>query len=376
MGHINRVLEPLAFLAVPTLQPEIDRVLAICQRWYRRRVLHLLPGFSSHYTKGRLNRLSPPFLALAAYPDFQNFVISAVARSPDPSLEATILLRHLSDRRARMAENVISNAHRYLEPLLRLGADPNKKDIIRRDRYSRDFCKGAINFESAFGRFLKVAVQTYSHHMETPLGRTEAVVKSFMSTEPNLDERTSIGVKICMRRNGTCPKPLVNDPDYFEVYSTYRNTSDDIGDDDVCFILSVNLAFLLDVLGKRTRKFLGQNTSVSTSIHPGFPTSQVQPHAQVRFVLLINGKIRKRYRLIYENAYPGLVDIIGQWLQDNNSGPVSSSMYRMAENVLSDISRNVWYQEVDSILSILAKEQCGYIKVSNTEFEDLAKIVE
>ena len=378
MGHINRALEPLSCLAVPKLQPEIDRVLAICQRWYRRRVLRLLPGLPSWSPKGRPDRLSPPFLVLAAYPKFRDFVISAIARSPDPSLEATILLRHLSDRRARISENVISNVYCYLRPLLRLGADPNKKDIIRHDRYSRELCRGAINFDSAFGRFLNVAVQRYNHHWETPLSVVEAVVRSFMSTEPNLDDRTSIGVKICTRRNGTRGTrhtPMANDPDYFEVISNIPNLSDNIWD-HVCFILSVNLAFLLDVLNKRTRKFFGQNTSVSTSINPSFPTSQVQPHAQVRFVLLMNGYTRKRYRLVDENVYPDLVRIIEQWLQGNNSEPVFSSIDRVVENVLSEISDNTRYQEVDSMLPFLAEEQCGYTKVSNTELADLVKIVE
>ena len=378
MGHINRALEPLSRLAAPTLRPKIDRVLAICQRWYRHRVLRLISGFSSRSSKGRPDRLSPPFLALAAYSNFRDFVISAVAGSPDPSQEATILLRHLSDRRTRMPENIISNAHCYLGPLLRLGADPNKKDIIRRDINSKELSRGAITFDSAFGRFLNVAVRTYHGNVETPLSSVEAVVRSFMSTEPNLDDRTSIGVKIGTRRNGTHgtrQQPRANDPDYFEMYSSASDLSDDIVD-NVCFILSINLAFLLDVLDNRTRKFFGQNTSVSTSINPSFPTSHVQPYAQVRFVLLMNGYERKRYRLVDEDVYPDWVHIIQQWLRGNNSEPVFSSMDQMVENVLSDISDNTRYQEVDSILSLLAEEQCGYTKISNTEVADLANVVE
>jgi hypothetical protein len=116
-NSVYNALQPMTRIIDRGLQRQVHDLLQVCCRWLECGYLSSTgPGFY----KGA------HFLAVAAYPEFKDFILSCISASSNPSMLATEVLRDMFG-----CSHDLASTSCFVRPLLSLGADPSAKGVSR-----------------------------------------------------------------------------------------------------------------------------------------------------------------------------------------------------------------------------------------------------
>ena len=323
-AHPSRALALLSKIGSTELLEE-------CHDLYRKGKLKILHSFGR-----KKARLLPPFLALVARPNLQDFVISQIGE------QATRVLQHLVDYAGPAIgfENILKL---YYKPLAGLGS-PLKKGILAIDVDIQSE-KRIVVFESAASRIIKRMIQQDSNSF------AKEWLQPFSQSLPCLKQRTSIGINVCTLERPIDNQVDINDAHHWQRRKTFypRSSLPDIL--EVTYILEVDLAFLLEILQQRQ-----DITHASTG------------YAKLRSIQLRSAEKRQFYEVLHEDK-PTLHALTSSLLHFDRD-------LAMARKTIKDITEDIsgtYYQPIPNLIQRLLPTEAGYTVIEEDLFQRMCK---
>ena len=342
--QVRAGLLPLSWVSSKRFKMQVHELLQIFWDWYDLRRLQM-DNRSPLYP-------SPHFLAIAVFPNFKTFVLENIARSPDPALLATRILRDM------FCDNFfcIGDCRAFLELLLSLGANPNTEGICYADHPGQMTRSKSKQFISAFGQFLKTSIISARWNSTPP----SELLSTFMNSNVRLDAR--VAIRICCDKTG--PYKIATVLSFKP--GDWNNLRADPGNHE-CFtvILDANLAFLVDVL----RKLISGGSTTGLLNTPrkclaplGEVESRTQPSTRIPFIIITDDICMRIYRIHDEKISGKLLAMVEPLIYGGFINLISTQFIELREKIIREIAdKSEKYEELhDSVTSLLEKEGCGY----------------
>lgn len=349
----NIVYQPLLALHTitdPSLESCVQDLLRVCYKWYQLGYL----GFDSRALWDKSHEVYPPFLVVAAFPRFKNFILQEIKDSPDSSRLATSVLRNLFTR--GLYRPTIPPAMTYfIAPLLDLGADANIKGVfygpLSEVGYpSQNGQRSYFAVGTAYEQFLRYMVKF--PHLCSPATALAESLSHFMKTDPNLDTRTPSLIYFDLESNRMWHSPLV-----------YRGVRDGI-----YIVMETNLTYMINTLISKTREL---NTTASLSkvsdlcqqinpISPEITEKLTTTLCRARFVVVKEnqGNRESLYRILDEGFSRILVERCRDLMADNTFHEADE---RLSDEIGEALSNpNVCEPLNKSVHWYLAQENLGF----------------
>ncbi|KAI0835164.1 hypothetical protein F5Y06DRAFT_276867 [Hypoxylon sp. FL0890] len=362
---LGKILTPLSFVTDSNLQAITHDLLRKLWDWYDKG-----RGLSRRYQA--TTYISPGFLALAAFPEFKDFILSSIAVSPDPSSLATDVLRDLlyyGFYRCGLKESIIA-IRCFIRPLLSLNADLKAKGIVSRE-FLYPSPRRQARFSSPFGAFIE-----YFFH-EFPFLDIEYFkarydwLQIFMETQLNLEERVPVFVSITVRQG--LPFLRVESLRVYDgfVDEAVESISSDTGYD---VLLDLGVRLLVEIMHEGARKANISQQSSTRSPNEMLETNlrgrDSSNNPSARIALLFPPRQRVEYLDHRANSYKSaggratrqLLALLTQFLFDGNSRELACEVWEQMTEILDDIRNgSTEFEEVHmSPWEFLAEQKCGY----------------
>ncbi|KAL9115090.1 MAG: hypothetical protein Q9227_000884 [Pyrenula ochraceoflavens] len=253
------------------LKPDINELLRISQKWYSCGDLVYWPNKE---LQSRFQGHFPSFLALAAVPDLEEFVLETLKTNSDPPATATVVLQNLLcwDFSSGLTSSAIENLLHFLPQLLRLGADPEAKGLVNQGDIWCPPIIEAVGFDSAFSIFLQGVMASF---LQFDFGdRTEwlskvlAVLDSFLECRPSLECHISLIVELNRLRFEEISSDFSWQPAQFTALRPFIGDSSplSLGPGNSFVMLDVKLWFVLRALIKQCRKILNNKNEILSRV--------------------------------------------------------------------------------------------------------------
>ena len=322
-AHPSRVLAPLSKIGSVELLGE-------CHDLYCRGKLQILNNF-----KRKKPRLLPPFLALAARPNLQDFVTSQIGT------QATRVLQHVVDY-AGLAIGFENILKLYYGTLAKLG-NPLEKGILAIDVNVQSE-KRIVMFESAASRIIKRMIQQDSNSF------VKEWLQPFSQGLSCLKQRTSIGINVSTTEQAI-NQVDINDAHHWQRRKIFHPRSSTIIL-EITYTLEVDLAFLLEILQQRS------------CIDYTPPTGYVK----LRSIQLRNSEKRQSYEVLHEDRTT--IDSLTRSL--HNFDRDLALAQKTIKAITDDIS-GIHYQPAENLIQCLLEPSAGYTIVEEEAFQKMCK---
>ncbi|KAI1414461.1 hypothetical protein F5Y13DRAFT_158602 [Hypoxylon sp. FL1857] len=364
-NDVHRVLRPLSWVADPSLQAGIFKLLRGIWYWYDNKY---------YVVRDVWLYKSPVFLAVATSPAFRHFILSSIAEDPNPSSLATDVLRDMFDNSFRRFDRKggIKALSCFVRPLLSLDADPTSKGVVSREHLGPR-SRSLVPFLSPFGSFIS-NIFTDTSPNEKIVAKYKSL-QTFMDTQVDLEERIPLLIRIRSPHRSRLdrqPHLYIHDMDHYDFpiigpLDYHENHVEQF------VVLDLKATLLVEAFYERARKqgILKEssayfpNRTYDMNLQEG--TSSSDSPAHVALVMFTNqddvpGYGADRYKPTDGRITGQLLTLLIEFLCGDESEILAVKVRKWMTDIYKDIRNgSTGYEKVrNPAREYLAEKKCGY----------------